>query len=222
MCSSDLLEAMMNALMSDQGLQHEMSELAMNLELLSPTQRRQGYPFTGDEPITLEQAMDLMAQLQQMDELERDLRRAEESAQVDQIDAGRVQELLGDEAAETLQQLQQITKVLQEAGYLEQQGDELLLTPRAIRRIGQKALKDIFATLRNTRLGNHETDFRGAGTDRVDETKVYEFGDPFLVDIRQTLMNAVQHNGPSVPQRLDPRDFEVYRDRKSTRLNSSH
>jgi len=206
------LEDMMQSLMQDPGLQHEMSELAMNLELLSPNQRSsQGYPFSGDEPVTLEEAMQLMQELQKMDELERELRRAEESAQVDKVDAERVQELLGDEAAETLRQLQQITKVLQEAGYLEQEGDELTLTPRAIRRIGQKALKDIFASLRHNRFGNHETDFRGAGTDRVDETKLYEFGDPFLVDIRQTLMNAVQHNGPMVPQRLDPRDFEVYR-----------
>ena len=184
----------------------------MNLELLSPNQRSsQGYPFSGDEPVTLEEAMQLMQELQKMDELERELRRAEESAQVDKVDAERVQELLGDEAAETLRQLQQITKVLQEAGDLEQEGDELTLTPRAIRRIGQKALKDIFASLRHNRFGNHETDFRGAGTDRVDETKLYEFGDPFLVDIRQTLMNAVQHNGPMVPQRLDPRDFECIR-----------
>jgi uncharacterized protein with von Willebrand factor type A (vWA) domain len=205
------LEDMMQSLMKDPGLQQEMAELAMNLEMLSPQRQSQGYPFSGDEPVTLEEAMQLMKQLQEMDELERALRRAEESAQVDQLDPDKVEELLGDEAAETLRQLQQITKVLQEAGYLEQQGDELTLTPRAIRRIGQKALKDIFATLRHNRFGNHETDFRGAGTDRVDETKVYEFGDPFLVDIRQTLMNAVQHNGPTVPQRLDPRDFEVYR-----------
>jgi uncharacterized protein with von Willebrand factor type A (vWA) domain len=205
------LEDMMQSLMKDPGLQQEMAELAMNLEMLSPQRQSQGYPFTGDDPVTLEEAMQLMKQLQEMDELERELRRAEESAKIDQLDPEKVEELLGEEAAETLRQLQQITKVLQEAGYLEQQGDELTLTPRAIRRIGQKALKDIFATLRHNRFGDHETDSGGAGTDRVDETKLYEFGDPFLVDIRRTLMNAVQHNGPTVPQRLDPSDFEVYR-----------
>jgi len=52
---------------------------------------------------------------------------------------------------------------------------------------------------------------RGAGGDQLDETKAYEFGDPFLLDLRQTLMNAVERQGPGTPVRVHPADFEVHR-----------
>ena len=58
---------------------------------------------------------------------------------------------------------------------------------------------------------------RGAGGDRTDDTKPYEFGDPFLLDLKETLMNAVERGGPGTPVRLVPDDFEVFRTELSTR-----
>ena len=52
---------------------------------------------------------------------------------------------------------------------------------------------------------------RGAGGDQTDESKRYEFGDPFLLDLKQTVMNAVQRRGPGTPVPLAPGDFEVFR-----------
>ena len=101
--------------------------------------------------------------------------------------------------------------MLEEAGYLERKGDRLELTARAIRKIGQKALQDIFAQLKRDRFGSHAIERRGAGGDRIDETKRYEFGDPFLLDLRETLMNAIERDGAGTPVRLTPDDFEVYR-----------
>ena len=105
---------------------------------------------------------------------------------------------LGEEAKDQLDQLEQITKLLEEAGLVERKGDQLELTPRAIRKIGQKALKDIFQHLAKDRFGNHEADHRGRGGDRSDDTKAYEFGDPFLLDLKETVMNAVERTGPGV------------------------
>ena len=85
-----------------------------------------------------------------------------------------------------------MTKKLEEAGYLERKGDRLELTARAIRKIGDKALRDIFAHLKRDRFGRHAVERRGAGGDRTDDAKPYEFGDPFLLDLRETLMNAVE------------------------------
>src|SRR5207253_1555993 len=83
----------------------------------------------------------------------------------------------------------------------ERKGDQLELTPRAIRKIGQKALKDIFQHLAKDRFGNHEADHRGRGGDRSDDTKAYEFGDPFLLDLRSTLQNAMVRQGAGTPER---------------------
>jgi len=108
--------------------------------------------------------------------------------------------------------------MLEEAGLVERRGDQLELTPRAIRKIGQKALKDIFKHLNKDRFGNHEADHRGRGGDRSEDTKAYEFGDPFLLDLRSTLQNSLVRNGPGTPVHLVPQDFEVYR---TEQLNQS-
>ena len=41
--------------------------------------------------------------------------------------------------------------------------------------------------------------------------KKYEFGDPFLLDLEKTVMNAVFREGPGSPVHIQPQDFEVYR-----------
>src|SRR3989449_420855 len=78
-------------------------------------------------------------------------------------------------------------------------------------------LRDIFAHLKRDRFGRHVVSHRGAGGDRTDDTKPYEFGDPFLLDLKETLMNAVERGGPGTPVRLVPDDFEVFRTELSTR-----
>src|SRR5439155_1519403 len=93
---------------------------------------------------------------------------------------------LGRRSAQMLS-LREIAKRLEEAGYLERRGDRLELTARAIRKIADKALRDIFAHLKRDRFGRHVVSHRGAGGDRTDDTKRYEFGDPFLLDLKETL-----------------------------------
>ena len=95
------------------------------------------------------------------------------------------------------------------------------LTARGIRRIGQKALKEVFANLRKDRLGDHRMDVRGANGDLLGETKIYEFGDPFHVDLQATLKNAVIRGGPGLPVRMDPQDFEIYRNEHMTRSSTA-
>ena len=87
----------------------------------------------------------------------------------------------------------------------------LVEAARAIRKIADKALRDIFARLTRDRFGGHQINRRGAGGDQTDETKAYEFGDPFLLDLRETVMNAVERQGSGAPVQLAPADFEVYR-----------
>jgi uncharacterized protein with von Willebrand factor type A (vWA) domain len=135
---------------------------------------------------------------------------------IEKIDPEQVEQLLGEEAKRDLERLREMTKKLEEAGYLERKGDRLELTARAIRKIGDKALRDIFGHLKRDRFGGHALERRGAGGDRTDQSKRYEFGDPFLLELRETLMNAVERNGTGIPVRLSPDDFEVARTETQT------
>jgi uncharacterized protein with von Willebrand factor type A (vWA) domain len=207
------LDEMMRGLMlQDERLEAQMRQLAMNLsEFLPLDEMARRYPFKGDEELSMQEAMRLLREMQEMDDLEREVRGVRALEDLEHVDRERVERLLGPEAAEDLQRLQELTKQLEDAGYLERDGEELSLTARAIRKIADQALRDVFAVLKRDRIGGHEMNRRGAGGDQTDETKHYEFGDPFLLDLKETVMNALERGGPGTPIRLAPGDFEVYR-----------
>ena len=201
----------------DQETQQELAQLASLMERLMPMEEmRRQYPFLGDENLTLDQAMQLMGDLQDMDELEQVLHEAIRTGNLDEIDPDKLAELLGDEARRTWEQLQNLLEMLKEAGYVTD-ADRPELTPRAIRRIGQKALKEVFLNLKKDRMGNHELATRGGGGDTLADTKQYEFGDPFQLDLHTTMRNALVRSGPQVPVRFTPEDFEIYRTEHMTR-----
>src|SRR5580765_2530648 len=197
-------------------LEDELRQLGMNLSQLMPPPDGRRYNFRGDDELSMKQAMELMDELRQLDDLERQIQKVRDPNDLEKIDPQQVEQLLGEEAKRDLERLREMTKKLEEAGYLERKGDRLELTARAIRKIGDKALRDIFGHLKRDRFGGHALEKRGAGGDRTDQVKPYEFGDPFLLELRETLMNAVERNGAGVPVRLAPDDFEVVRTETQT------
>jgi len=206
------LQEMAEQLMDQAGMSDELAELASLLDQISPNARpgRQ-YPFRGDEPVSLSEAMQLMDQLQELDGLERQLQQARDLSSLDNLDIDKIRELLGDEVADAVQQLRELQKILEDAGYITRRGNEMELTARGMRKIGEKALTDIFHNLKRDSFGKHPMNYRGPGGERVDESKTYEFGDPFSLDMQKTLMNSVVREGAGTPVRLVPDDFEVYR-----------
>jgi uncharacterized protein with von Willebrand factor type A (vWA) domain len=211
-----LQDMMQSLFMQDERLEAELRQLGMNLSQLMPPPDARRYNFRGDDDLTMKQAMELMDELRQLDDLERQIQKVRDPNDLEKIDPQQVEQLLGDEAKQDLERLREMTKKLEEAGYLERKGDRLELTARAIRKIGDKALKDIFGHLKRDRFGGHAIERRGAGGDRTDQSKPYEFGDPFLLELRETLMNAVERNGAGIPVRLTPADFEVARTETQT------
>ena len=203
--------------LGDPELQGELSELAGNLELLYPMRDlRNQYPFRGDEELDLNEAMRLMDRMQSMDELERELERTQYGGDIDDIDEELLKEILGEEAAKTLDQLRQFLEVLEEAGYIRRRGNTWELTPRGTRKIGQKALGEIYAKLKKDSFGRHSLRDPGGGGERGDDTKAYEFGDPFHLALDKTFANSLQREGPGVPVTIEPQDFEVYRSEELT------
>jgi uncharacterized protein with von Willebrand factor type A (vWA) domain len=210
------LDAMMRSLfLKDERLEAAMRQLGMHLsELIDEMTQR--YPFRGGEPVGLEEAMRLMEELQQLDALEREVRGARSLEELSKLDADQVEKLAGEEARRDLERLQEIAQRLKDAGYLEGEGNDLRLTARAIRKIADKALRDIFSRLKRDRFGGHQIDRRGAGGDQTDESKIYEFGDPFLLDLKETVLRALHRGGPGTPLRLEPGDFAVIRTEQRT------
>ncbi len=206
------LSDLLSEKVGDPGLQQGLNELGQNLEYLFPMRElRNQYPFRGEEQIDLESAMGLMDQMQSIDELERQLERTQYGGEIDDIDADKLEELLGPEARDTLDQLKQFLEVLEDAGYIRKKGNSWELTPRGTRKIGQRALGEIYSSLKKDSFGKHEIRESGTGGDRTEQTKKYEFGDPFYLDIQKTIMNSMYREGPGVPIHLKPDDFEVAR-----------
>ena len=222
------LQSMMDALLRDDRLRWDLARLASNMDQLMPDGLGEGYEFSGDEPLGLEPALDQIGRLQALDALEDALGEIEEPGDLADLDRDQVRELLGDESARDLAALDELARQLEEAGYLTHRGDRLELTPRGSRRIGQKVLDDLFARLSRDAFGGHRIDRAGRGGEREETTKPYEFGDPFHLDIRGTIDNALRRpeNAPDAGLRagrgvrLSAADFEVFRTEQLTRTST--
>ncbi|MBX5451443.1 vWA domain-containing protein [Thermogemmatispora sp.] len=215
------LENLMEQLIGDDRIRVDLMELAQNLQALAPLDDyRMRFPFRGSEPLPFNEALRMMGRLQQMEGLEEQLQQARRLDDLEAIDSEKVRELLGSEEYRSLEELKALMKVLEEAGYIQRKGNRWELTARAIRKIGQKALQDIFDKLKRDGFGRHVSPFRGPGGERTDESKRYEFGDPFLLDLQKTVMNAVYRNGTGTPIRLSQEDFEVYRTEFTTQSST--
>src|SRR5205085_11787524 len=201
----DELRRLMDELLQDDALRLELARLAGNMQsLMPPGELTERYPFFGDDPLSLQQAMGLMERLQQMDRLESQLERG--SFRLDDVDRGLADQLLGPQARQQLDQMRQVTEVLEKAGYVERRDRRLELTPRGMRRIGQGALRDIFDQLKKSRLGQHCISPTGQGNDAGHQLEAYEYGDPFLLDLNEAPFNSLQRDGRGVHVTSEPSD----------------
>ena len=206
------LQQLSDQLLEDMDLRWQMDQLGQNLRDLLPQMGwNQSYDFSGADPLDMSQAMQMMEDLGDMDALERMLRQTTSPGALAEVDIDRVRELLDDDAAESLQRMSELARMLEEAGLIENREGSLQLTPRAIRRIGQQVLGDLFRKLNQDRIGRHAIDRSGIGHEREMDTKPYEFGDPFNLNIERTVRNAIRRTGGGTPVRLTPDDFEVER-----------
>ena len=206
------LQSLLADKLGDPELEGELSQLAANLEYMDPgAERAPAYPFRGDEEMDLEAATQLMSEMQDIDELERHLERAQYDGELEGIDLDQLRELLGDEASDAIDELGELLEILERAGYIRRDGDTWELTPRGTRMIGQRALAEIYAQLKRQGIGNHPMPEAGRLGERIEDTKEYEFGDPFHLNMGRTIMNAIEREGPQTPVQLMPEDFEVHR-----------
>jgi uncharacterized protein with von Willebrand factor type A (vWA) domain len=212
------LQQLADSLLQDMDLRWQVDQLGQNLRNAFPQMGwGQQMRFRGDEPLPLQGMSGLLDQLGDIDALENLLRNATNPGQLAEVDLDKVRDLLGDDAARSLEQLAELARMLEEAGLIEQREGRMELTPKGIRRIGRRALGDLFRRLLQDRAGRHDIERSGFGHERSDEHKAYEFGDPFHLDVGRTLKNAITRQGAGTPVRITPDDFEVDRTEHLTR-----
>ena len=124
------------------------------------------YDFTGQDPLGLAEAASTLEDLGDLDRLEQLLRSASHPGALAEADIDRARELLGDESARSLEELARLTRMLQDAGLIDQREGRLELTPKGLRKIGRNALADLFQRLAKDKLGNHEQERSGVGHER--------------------------------------------------------
>ncbi len=206
------LEELSEQLLEDMDLRWQMDQLSENLREAFPEMGwEHSVEFQGDNSLNLPEAIQTFEDLADLDRLEQMLRNVSNPGALSEVDTDRARELLGDESAESLEQLAEMSRMLEEAGLVENKDGQLSLTPKAIRKLGQNALADLYRRISKYRAGRHNAETIGAGHERDYATKSYEFGDPFNLNIERTVRNGLVRNGSGTPVVLEPEDFEIER-----------
>jgi uncharacterized protein with von Willebrand factor type A (vWA) domain len=176
--------------------------------------------MTGDEPLGLGDATTALADLADLADLEATLRQDYPGARLDDIDESAVRRALGRQAVDDMEALRQTERELERQGYLERTAGRLELTPKAVRRLGETALRRVFADLPEGGHGDHEQRDVGQAGEYTGATRPWQFGDEQAIDAPATVRNALLrdpgalHNQPQgqPPRgtvRLSAADFEV-------------
>jgi len=212
------LQQLSDALMEDMDFRWQMDELSRNLQQAFPNMNwGQQLDFNGDQPMSMGQMSSVLQTIGELDGLEQMLQNVTQPGQLAEVDVDQARDLLGDDAARSLERLKDLAQMLKDAGLIDQRDGRYELTPKGVRALGQKALGDLFRKMLRDRPGRHEIERSGAGHERTYEHKPYEFGDPFHLNVEQTVRNAITRQGSGTPVRLTPDDFEVERTEVTTR-----
>ena len=167
----------------------------------------------GGKGLSFEEALELMREVEAISRMAQDLL----DGNFERISLDQLREMLGEEGAQSIMILRDLEGALERGGYLREGAGGPELTPRAIRRLGELALDDIYASLKRGGAGSHETKHRGGGVVTSERTRPYTFGEPSHLDAIGTLRNALRRGLPEQDAEtgrlrigLEPEDLEVF------------
>ncbi|MGH3327876.1 MAG: vWA domain-containing protein [Streptomycetales bacterium] len=189
----DELTQLSGQALRDIGLQAEMAALSQALQVRRPDLGWSGRePMAGDTPLGLGDATTALEELAGLDELNAQLSQDYPGAALEDIDRELLERNLGPEGALDLERLREIERELERSGYLVQGRRGLELSPKAIRRLAQTALRRVFADLQSTSRGDHDINAAGTAGEVTGTSRPWAFGDEQPLDVVRTLVNAVR------------------------------
>ncbi|MEU7888306.1 hypothetical protein AB0B54_22630 [Microbispora bryophytorum] len=203
------LAGLINHTLEQAGLAEQMRRLGDALSARRPD-LAWGAPerVSGEQPMGMGDAVTALQELADLGDLETALRQDYPGARLDDIDEAAVRRALGRSAVDDLEALRQVERELEAQGYLRRNRGKLELTPKAVRRLGETALRRVFASLDSGRRGDHDQRDAGTAGEPTGSTRLWRFGDEQPIDVVRTVVNGVQRGG-GAPVRLSVDDFEV-------------
>src|SRR5215213_5332498 len=191
------LGQLMSQAMADADLASEMAQLADNLRALRPGLDRStpARMRPDGEPLGYSDAVEAVAEVADLEALEAQLSQTDAGGSLDDVDVDLLERRLGSEAARDLRALRDLERELTRQGYLTRGDDGLRLTPRAVRRLGQTALRRVFAQLAANGQGDHDDHRTGAADEPTGLSRTWVFGDELPIDAPRTVGNALRRSG---------------------------
>jgi len=214
---AELQDAMAQA-MQDMGLTEQMAALQQNLQSLRPEFGPSGKArMSGSQRMGLPQVTDALAELSDLEALDSSLNDGFNRMDLDDIDEEAIERALGRQARDDLEALRELQRQLEQQGYLVNDGDRLELTPKAIRRIGRTALRQVFSSLDGTTRGQHDITRSGASGEFTGSSREWTFGSEQPIDVVRTVRRAMSRRMVSGGDTLMADDFEVHETETTTR-----
>ncbi|CAN7162730.1 hypothetical protein LJR027_000145 [Terrabacter sp. LjRoot27] len=190
------LGQLMSDALGDPDLASQMAQLSDNLRALRPGLDRHSpvQPGQGGEPMGYGDAVGAVAELADLEQLGEQLGQGYFGATLDDVDVERLEQYLGADAARDMEALRRLERELERQGYVSRGDDGLRLTPRAVRRLGETALKRVFERVEAAGRGDHDDRAAGQADEPTGLTRQWEFGDELPIDTVRTVSNALQRN----------------------------
>ncbi|WP_433477154.1 vWA domain-containing protein [Spirillospora sp. CA-142024] len=189
------LAGLMEQAMQDAGLAMEMTRLGDALRARRPDLGwGRSEQMTGDDPLGMGDATTALAELADLSELEAALGQDYPGARLDDIDEEAVRRALGRQAVDDLNALRRIEAELERQGYLRRNRGKLELTPKAVRRLGETALRRVFSQLTSGRQGDHDQRDAGQAGELTGASREWRFGDEQPLDVVRTVSNAIRRS----------------------------
>ncbi|GAA4096963.1 vWA domain-containing protein [Nonomuraea soli] len=190
------------------GLSDQMRRLGQQLQTRRPDLAwNSPERMTGDDPMGMGDAVTALEELADLNQLESALRQDYPGARLDDIDEDSIRRALGRSAVDDLEALKRVERELEEQGYLQRRRGKLELTPKAVRRLGETALRRVFTSLEAGRRGDHDQHDAGAAGELTGASRPWRFGDEQPIDVVRTLVNGIRRTGSTIQLSVD--DFEV-------------
>jgi uncharacterized protein with von Willebrand factor type A (vWA) domain len=206
---AELMELSQQAF-GDPRLAQALAQLDAQLQGLRPGEDWDGQGrFRGDNPLGMGEATRAMEQLGQLDALAEQLSQSYPGARMEDIDLDALGEHLGDQARVDARALAELQRELERQGLFERAPDgSLQLSPKALRRLGEAALRDVVDKI-GARRGERETHRSGASAEATGATRPWAFGDTEAWNVPRTLLNAQLRQAAGDSRVLDVTDVEI-------------